>query len=96
MTVLRYGSTGSEVRKLQEALNRHGYKLNVDGVFGSATASAVKDFQKKRGLAVDGVVGSKTWSALSAPDPGDFVSAVRTCLSDIENLPSFKKLMEMW
>ncbi len=38
--------------------------LAKDGQFGSLTESAVKDFQKKKGLSVDGVVGPITWHAL--------------------------------
>ena len=95
MTVLRYGSTGAEVKKLQSLLNEQGYSLAVDGIFGAATSKAVKDFQTRKGLESDGVVGEKTWSALNAIDPEQIVSQLRTCLSDIEKLPSVKKLMEM-
>ena len=38
--------------------------LIVDGVFGQATAHAVKNVQKFFGLAVDGVCGPKTWSLI--------------------------------
>lgn len=47
---------GSDVEKLQKALNI----LPVDGVFGPGTDTAVKDFQKKKGLEKDGIVGPKT------------------------------------
>lgn len=95
MQTLKCGSTGADVKKLQTALNGEGYKLTVDGIFGAATTSAVKDFQTRKGLIVDGVVGEKTWAALNAIDPEEIVSQLRTCLSDIEALPSYKKLMEM-
>ena len=36
----------------------------MDGKFGSKTQSAVKDYQKKKGLDVDGIVGDKTWGSL--------------------------------
>lgn len=36
----------------------------MDGIFGSATDSAVKRFQKDQGLTVDGIVGPKTWAKL--------------------------------
>ena len=58
------GSRGSQVEELQKALNNHGYGLSVDGIFGSATEAAVRDFQQKQGLNVDGIVGTNTWGKL--------------------------------
>lgn len=61
----KYGSTGEEVKKVQERLKSWGYyKGEVDGIFGSKTLSAVKFFQRKNGLTVDGIVGDKTLAAL--------------------------------
>ena len=61
----KYGSTGEEVKKVQEKLKSWGYyKGEVDGIFGSKTLSAVKFFQRKNGLTVDGIVGDKTLQAL--------------------------------
>lgn len=62
---LRYGSSGSDVKKLQEELNKNGYNLDVDGQFGSKTQSAVQSYQKSKGLTVDGIVGTNTWGALN-------------------------------
>lgn len=39
-----YGSQGDEVKELQTTLNNNGYKLDVDGIFGAKTLSAVKDY----------------------------------------------------
>lgn len=64
---LRYGSTGNDVKQLQKQLQAAGYdvgKSGADGVYGSATANAVKQFQKDNGLAVDGIAGGNTKSAL--------------------------------
>ena len=58
-------TTGQPVKDLQTALNRHGGKVVVDGIFGPLTEAAVKIFQKVRGLVVDGIVGPVTWSKLS-------------------------------
>ena len=71
---LRRGNQGDEVADLQMILNsKYGYELEVDGSFGKATETAVKDFQTKHGLTADGVVGAKTWKALGvkaeAPEP---------------------------
>lgn len=63
---ISYGSSGSEVKKLQEKLNANGYSLDVDGEFGAKTQAAVKDYQKKNNLSVDGIVGNATWGALNS------------------------------
>ena len=64
MPVLKKGSKSEDVKTLQKKLNAKGYKLTVDGIFGNNTVSAVKDFQRKNGLAVDGIVGKNTWAKL--------------------------------
>ena len=55
-----YGSTGDGVRWVQWQLNRHGAKLEVDGVFGVMTGAAVREFQAAAEIEVDGVVGKET------------------------------------
>ncbi len=62
---ISYGSSGSEVKKLQEKLNSKGYSLEVDGQFGAKTQAAVRDYQKKNNLSVDGIVGNATWGSLN-------------------------------
>lgn len=63
--MLRTGSRGDAVRKLQDLLNAKGYTCgSVDGIFGSKTYAAVLAFQKANGLAADGIVGSLTWAKL--------------------------------
>lgn len=53
------GDTFTDVKKLQKFLNWYGgYKLQEDYIFGSATDKAVRDFQKKTGLAVTGKFGA--------------------------------------
>ena len=62
---LRYGSRGDKVKELQQKLKRWGYYTgSIDGIFGSGTQAAVKNFQKKNGLTADGIVGPKTAVAL--------------------------------
>jgi len=58
--VVRRGDSGPLVRAIQSKLG-----VNVDGVFGSLTESAVVTFQRSHGLVVDGVVGAKTTYALA-------------------------------
>lgn len=62
---LRQGNTGEYVRQLQQALNKTGAALNPDGIYGTATANAVKAFQESHGLSVDGICGPMTWAALA-------------------------------
>ena len=63
--MLRTGSRGDAVRKLQELLNALGYDCgSVDGIFGSKTYAAVLAFQKANGLGADGIVGPLTWAKL--------------------------------
>ncbi|MGI5977927.1 MAG: spore cortex-lytic enzyme [Oscillospiraceae bacterium] len=65
------GSTGEMVGKIQTVLKNQGfYNGVIDGVFGSATETAVKAFQRDRGLTVDGKVGTWTLKALKLQDSG--------------------------
>ncbi len=61
---LRNGSTGADVKVLQQLLVQHGYQIGIDGIFGSGTEAAVKRFQAANGIGADGIVGPKTWAAL--------------------------------
>lgn len=63
---MQYGSQGEQVKKLQKELNKYGYKLDVDGQFGTKTQAAVRDYQKNNGLSVDGIVGKNTWGKLNS------------------------------
>ena len=67
---LRRGDNGDDVRALQEALNRNGASLTADGNYGSGTASAVQDFQRRRGLNADGSAGPLTLQALGLTGGG--------------------------
>ena len=62
--LLRLGVNGDDVEELQTKLNTAGYNIAVDGIFGRETLKALKDFQKKQGLAVDGIVGDNTYEVL--------------------------------
>lgn len=63
--VLKKGSTGSEVKKVQQKLKNWGYYSgSVDGIYGSQTKKAVEYFQRKNGLSVNGIVGKQTFAAL--------------------------------
>ncbi|MEW6183240.1 MAG: spore cortex-lytic enzyme [Bacillota bacterium] len=63
--LLHWGVSGGEVAQVQQRLASWGYYDGpVDGVFGNATADAVRTFQWKNGIAVDGLVGPETREAL--------------------------------
>ena len=66
MQVLEKGSAGPAVNILQAALKQAGFAIAVDGDFGNQTEIAVKEFQRRAGIAADGKVGPATWAALNA------------------------------
>ena len=69
-TALRVGSRGENVRLMQSYLNAlrqsasDGPILTVDGIFGSATQTRVRNFQRDNGLMVDGIIGRNTWNEI--------------------------------
>ncbi|MCI0484572.1 MAG: peptidoglycan-binding protein [candidate division NC10 bacterium] len=67
-----------EVKGLQAELNKEGFSLDVDGLFGRDTENAVKRFQREHGLDDDGVVGPLTWAALLRTEPPDLETAFPT------------------
>ena len=55
------------IREIQTALAKAGYLPGpIDGVWGRQTATALRAFQKDKGLAVDGIAGPQTTAALAA------------------------------
>ncbi len=59
------GCSGPEVKRLQIKLKNLGFYAGpIEGLFGGGTESAVRTFQRKRGIHVDGKVGQETWAAL--------------------------------
>lgn len=72
--LLRNGSNGPEVEKVQEKLG-----LKVDGAFGPGTEAKVKEWQAKNGLSADGIIGPSSWEKL-------FGSPAPTSKFKLENL----------
>ena len=64
--MLRVGSVGDAVRKMQELLLRHGATIEADGSFGQLIRGPPWSFQRRTGLDVDGIAGPKTWGVLEA------------------------------
>jgi len=59
------GDRGDEVVAIQKQLAALNYEIGtIDGVYGQATADAVTEFQKSKGLAPDGIVGDATYRFL--------------------------------
>jgi len=57
--LLKIGSKGEDVKKLQQKLG-----LSADGAFGPGTEKAVKKWQIDNDLAADGIVGEGTWNKM--------------------------------
>ena len=54
-----------EIKLVQNALNKDGYNLRVDGILGMHTSNAIKSFQKKNDLKVTGQPDSMTLAKLN-------------------------------
>lgn len=60
---------GSDEKIVQALLHAHGYggtTGTIDGIIGSKTDTAIRQFQSAKKLTVDGIVGANTWKALEA------------------------------
>lgn len=61
---IKNGDSGTSVKAIQYALNKLGYgnsgTSSVDGIFGSNTEVAVRNFQSATGISADGIVGNNT------------------------------------
>lgn len=65
--ILKMGSTGQEVRRMQQRLKDLGYAIGaVDGDFGATTERALKAFQARNGLTQDGIAGRNTLNRLNS------------------------------
>lgn len=64
---VKRGMVGSDVRRLQRALNSVSAQpqIVVGGVYGASTEQAVRDYQERLGLAQTGFVTPHVWAALA-------------------------------
>jgi peptidoglycan hydrolase-like protein with peptidoglycan-binding domain len=53
---LRRGMHGADVRALQRAMGKLGFRVTADGAYGVRTLRAVKRYERRQGLVPDGVV----------------------------------------
>ena len=83
---VRRGDINQDVTTVQYLLKGRGISVTLDGSYGTATETAVKNFQRSRGLAADGIVGTSTWAALiqtvSSGSRGGAVEAVQYLLKN--------------
>ena len=73
LPILRIGSTGLPVRRLQRTLMQilGGSEVGgVDGRYGTKTEAAVKTLQQQANITVDGVVSPETWNTLAIMSSG--------------------------
>lgn len=79
MEILKKGSNGALVSRLQLGLQRAGNSPgSLDGIFGSATDRALRQFQVNHDLAPDGLAGHKTQQALTPWYTGFFRHRLRS------------------
>lgn len=73
--LLKFGSRGNDVIKLQRELQNRGYyNYNIDGIYGKITERAVINYQIDNKLRIDGLAGKETQSKLyssSSPSRGN-------------------------
>lgn len=90
---IEYGDRGNDVKNLQAKLNKVGHNLEVDGICGNATVSAIKDFQEKYNLTVDGQAGKNTItkldSVIAAKENKNFKAFVGACTTN--STPVYQK-----
>jgi len=76
--LLKLGSDGWQVKRLQKLLRQHGLfpaEAKIDGEFGEITEAAVKAFQELADLNPDGIVGPLSWRALQAANVEALIGA---------------------
>ncbi len=77
MATLKRGSSGPDVKKLQEQLQARGFSPGqIDSNFGGGTEAALIAFQKSEGLLADGVAGPKTLARLGLAAPEDAATVI--------------------
>lgn len=95
-TGLKVGSTGDKVIALQQDLTALGYYYgDISGHYGSLTQTAVKKFQKAKGITQDGIAGTTTLNAISKALGGSSGSSGTTALREGSSGTAVKELQTM-
>lgn len=91
--LLKKGSRGEDVKKVQKALN-----LIADGIFGPLTEEAVKVYQRENNLMVDGIVGDKTFAKLfpAQSNPRQITEIIVHCSATPEGKDYTVKDIDSW
>ncbi len=72
------GSTGNEVRQIQQRLIQWGYLTgSADGIYGAKTEAAVKRFQQNNGLTPDGIAGSATLAKIGITSSSSQTTSIK-------------------
>ena len=72
--ILKAGSAGDEVKRMQERLSELGfYSADIDGQFGPGSSEAVKLFQAQHNLDADGLAGTDTMNVLYAANAQTYI-----------------------
>ena len=92
--ILKRGSNGDDVKKLQERLIQLGYldEAGADGIFGPKTEAALKKFQEEAGIAVDGIYGKESHSKIGEKTSVVAEEFERITKTIEENTPLYEKL----
>src|SRR5699024_3346827 len=62
-SVSGYYSHREHLRTWQKQMQRRGWTIKADGLYGPGTAKVAGQFQAEKGLAVDKLIGIDTWNA---------------------------------
>lgn len=92
-------STGDDVKKVQEALQKQGLDVGqtgVDGILGPATQSAIKAFQELKGIEPTGIVDESTLNALkeATSETKNLTGNIDKLIDGIDKLGGREKLIE--
>lgn len=65
-STVRLNTNGADALYLQKCLNKLGFTLSEDGIFGMRTYAALRNYQIANGLDIDGICGPQSWGSINA------------------------------